>query len=304
MKIIFLANPAAGGSLKKTKKIINTCAHKLGLSEGKDFRLDLTWEDDPEEQACEAFEQAPTVVAAGGDGTVHNLIQGYVKSGKEDSRIGVFPGGTANDLFRHVGSFRQFAKDPVNGLVNVLSGSEQEVGVWQVGHKYFINYFSIGYDADISCRFDRIRDSISSERSRFRNYLSYTMSGLLNIFHNMKQGISFETEGVTIRSAKSLLVANISSYAGGSVVPDKEIDELICFDVRHLWDYLRLLATRLTGRPSKKVPTHIIKDGVLYTEGEGCIQIDGEAFDLKDFDRKMNVTYKTSVKVLSPENSV
>jgi YegS/Rv2252/BmrU family lipid kinase len=83
-----------------------------------------------------------TVVAAGGDGTVHAVAQGLVHS---SLRLGVLPAGTANNFARALGMpFR--LEDALRALAQ---GEERQVDVGHVGNEFFIEGAGVGFFADV-----------------------------------------------------------------------------------------------------------------------------------------------------------
>jgi len=87
-----------------------------------------------------------TVVAMGGDGTVHELLPACLA---RDLRLGVVPCGSGDDFAFAVGIPRH---DPLAAVATVLAGHERRIDVGLVdGHPY-VNTFGSGFDADVARR--------------------------------------------------------------------------------------------------------------------------------------------------------
>lgn len=94
----------------------------------------------------EAVPDGGTVVAMGGDGTVHELLPACLA---RDLRLGVVPCGSGDDFAFAVGIPRH---DPLAAVATVLAGRERRVDVGLVdGHPY-VNTFGSGFDADVARR--------------------------------------------------------------------------------------------------------------------------------------------------------
>lgn len=99
--------------------------------------------------ARELVESVPaggTVVAMGGDGTVHELLPACLA---RDLTLGVVPCGSGDDFAFAVGIPRH---DPLAAAATILAGHERRVDVGLVdGHPY-VNTFGSGFDADVARR--------------------------------------------------------------------------------------------------------------------------------------------------------
>lgn len=91
-------------------------------------------------------------IAAGGDGTVHHVIQALVNTTGE---LAVIPNGTYNHFARDVG----IPLDWREALDVALKGERRQVDTARVNDRYFINNVSIGlYPEAVSLREARGRD--------------------------------------------------------------------------------------------------------------------------------------------------
>ena len=91
-------------------------------------------------QAREASASADVIFACGGDGTVHEVLQGLVSEKAEPAcTLGVIPLGSANALARHL----QLSLDPCNG--------SSAAGAWQSVH-YFLGQDRLRFRHSVFCR--------------------------------------------------------------------------------------------------------------------------------------------------------
>ncbi len=94
----------------------------------------------------DAVPDGGTVVAMGGDGTVHELLPACLA---RDLRIGVVPCGSGDDFAFALGIPRD---DPLAAVATVLAGHERRVDVGLVDGHPFVNTFGSGFDADVARR--------------------------------------------------------------------------------------------------------------------------------------------------------
>ncbi len=98
------------------------------------------------------------VIAAGGDGTVHEIINGLmqVPAGARP-RLGIIPLGSGNDFAHTIG----IRANPVEALKQVFTGQPMRIdlGKFDLGHgepEYFNNTFGMGFDATVTIRSHRL----------------------------------------------------------------------------------------------------------------------------------------------------
>ncbi len=106
-----------------------------------------------------AREGARSVVAVGGDGTVHEVAEGLMRaagSAAERPALGVVPAGTGNDFVKLVGVDR----DPRGALDVIAAGSTRtwDVGLarWSGGEEVFVNAIGTGIDVEVVRQLGRL----------------------------------------------------------------------------------------------------------------------------------------------------
>jgi len=98
-----------------------------------------------------AQDRVPRVVVVGGDGTIHEAINGLL-TGSADGpvpEVAVIPVGTGNDFFRMVGVPARLDR----ALDVLATGVPHSFDVgrvrWQGGESYFVNLFGVGLDVEV-----------------------------------------------------------------------------------------------------------------------------------------------------------
>jgi len=300
MKIYFLINQHAGGKCADIHDRIRSSMEEAG--EDKDsYCIEATQSDSLIEQIVHAFKQADTVIGMGGDGTVHAMINGYMKSGEKGKKMGLIPAGTGNDFFRHFCPYRKYIKNRKTYIFRLISGRIEKHSIWQAGETYFSNYFSIGYDAAVICDFDRRRKKRNKHSGRLRNYIAYTLLGIANMTYSTDREIILSTDKGEVRSGKGIIVSNVRRYAGGSYLPWENEDTLCAVPFRNSWDYTKLMLSRIRRKPVRTKGMLFFKQGKLADPPQDTVQVDGEPYDYNKIGKEIEFRKAGTVDVLVAE---
>ncbi len=154
MHHVFIINPAAGRSnqTQDLQSRIKASIDRLQLHAA----IELTRYPGHalELASCYAKNNAVTLYACGGDGTISEVVTGTMHS--ENARIAVVPIGTGNDFVKCFGKENTHRFLNIDDLVN---GCEIAVDALEVGERASINIVSVGLDAAIAkdiARFKRL----------------------------------------------------------------------------------------------------------------------------------------------------
>jgi YegS/Rv2252/BmrU family lipid kinase len=177
-----------------------------------DFELTEKGEDSPKSAKNlakraikEGFER---IVVCGGDGLLNEAINGIMEEKiPENFAVGVVPTGSGNNFSKALG----IPKDNKKAFEIIKSEKKILVDVGKVNQKYFINCFSLGFDAKINDLANKIKENYSF----LPRSLSYLFAALKEI---VVQIPSYEMEitGEINFKEKLVLVAitNSPSYGG------------------------------------------------------------------------------------------
>lgn len=145
-RVYVIVNPAAGrGRAVRAWQKVAPALRDAGLV------CDEVLEDRPQ-LAIPLAETAAArgydiVVAAGGDGTVHEVVNGLMRA-DETARpaLAIIPGGTGNDFARAVG----VSQDPLAAGRLLLAAVRRRVDIGQVNERYFASISGVGFDAEVA----------------------------------------------------------------------------------------------------------------------------------------------------------
>ena len=117
MSVVVIANPTAGYHQPAWREPVTRILSALG-------RVDVVTATSPEGTTAAARDAeeagASLVVAAGGDGTVHRVVNGLRTV---NTHLGILPVGTGNDLAFHLG----IPASPEKAAESMLSGTFRDV---------------------------------------------------------------------------------------------------------------------------------------------------------------------------------
>ncbi len=106
--------------------------------------------EDARAVAAEAAREGCAVVAAGGDGTALDVVNGLLAGGAPNPTMGLVPLGTGNDLGRALGRVGVGLKQALDALAEFQVGA---IDVAQIkGGEYFLNVLGVGFDAEVARR--------------------------------------------------------------------------------------------------------------------------------------------------------
>jgi diacylglycerol kinase (ATP) len=237
----------------KIKLILNPiCNHGRSLQNAADLRpllsdKDTEWSGteypghaiELARQAGEAG--AELVVALGGDGTVHEVVNGLmqVPSGKRPA-LGIVPLGSGND-FAHI---LQIPSDPSQAMHSALSGVRHPLDIVSVRDEndrleYFNNTIGIGFDAIVNIYTRRI--------TRIHGFMMYFVALIQTIFRSFNPvDLHVETDQETWDLNTLLLALGNGPREGGGflVTPEAKYDDGILHYVT-IRKISRLLMLRL-----------------------------------------------------------
>jgi diacylglycerol kinase (ATP) len=167
--------------------------------------------------AKEAAAGGGLVVAAGGDGTVAEVVEGLVGTSAD---LAVLPLGTGNDLARTLG----FGTDIQAATTAALAGEPWTVDVyrWECGVRagHGINVAGCGFDAVVAQR-------INHGYRWLRGTQAYVAAVLESLVRYQPARVRLAVDGVEVDTTAMLVaVANAQSYGGGMrVAPAARLDD-------------------------------------------------------------------------------
>ena len=193
--------------------------------------------------ACQAIrEGSELILAAGGDGTLNEVIQGMAHS---TVPLGVLPAGTANVLATEIGLGRD-----LNRAAEIIPKCvTRRIALgrldYDAGPRYFLSMAGVGFDAQI------VYDLNSGLKERLGK-AAYWVAGFA---HALKRFPEFEVEmdGKARGIGSFVLASRVRNYGGdfeiarhASLAADRF--EVVVFRGRHALPYFKYLCGMVAGR--------------------------------------------------------
>jgi len=160
-EILLFVNPTAGrGRAKKVAKLVGAKFQEEGIGVET---VDSQAEGDLEEKVFGAAKSGVTsIVVAGGDGSVHEAVNGILQSATK-SALGIVPLGTGNDFAKAVYGTSDWRHVAHTIAMRIKEGSpNQKIDVGRMNERYFANGAGIGFDAKINTMAKKYRWPIGS----------------------------------------------------------------------------------------------------------------------------------------------
>jgi YegS/Rv2252/BmrU family lipid kinase len=276
-KYVVIINPAAGRG--KGKKLENAVI-KLVKDEFGDveiFRSD--YQNHARELAAELKNKYQVIIAAGGDGTVNEIVNGMIGG---TAALAVLPMGSGNDFTKML----NFPKEMKDVIQIIKKDKRKKIDIGKVGDRYFPNGMGAGFDAWV------VRESMKV--SRLRGFLIYLYAVLKTVFLYKNQTITFSANNETTqRDVFLVAVGNGKAMGGGFfLTPQATIDDGlldICI-IRALSkrEVLLNLPKAIHGKHTELEQVEMLRaDKVVIQSEEGiAVHVDGEllGMELKNLD--------------------
>lgn len=192
------------------------------------------------------------VIAAGGDGTINEVINGIAEQAYRP-QLGVIPAGTTNDFARALSIPRQTKK----ALDIILNGKLMGLDVGKINGNYFINMAGGGELTELTY-------DVPIKLKAMLGQLAYYIKGVEMLPFLKPSHVKIEYDGEVIDEEIMLfLISNTTSVAGfEKLAPDAVVNDgyfdLIILRKVNLAEFVRLATLALRGN-------HIEDPNIIYT---------------------------------------
>ncbi|ARQ03832.1 diacylglycerol/lipid kinase family protein [Macrococcoides caseolyticum] len=147
----------------------------------------------------------------GGDGTVHELINGMIDGGYH-KLIGILPGGTFNDFTKTL----NLNPDPVRAATQLLESEITYYDVLKTNERYALNFAGMGLMVDNS---EGVNPQVKSKIGKF----SYFLSMIKNVSNPTFFDYEIEVDGNKSYGTSSMIVIANGQFVGGNRIPLSEL---------------------------------------------------------------------------------
>eukprot|EP00270_Netrium_digitus_P010009 TRINITY_DN3076_c1_g1_i2.p1 TRINITY_DN3076_c1_g1~~TRINITY_DN3076_c1_g1_i2.p1 ORF type:complete len:457 (-),score=78.84 TRINITY_DN3076_c1_g1_i2:175-1545(-) len=251
--IVFIVNPKGGHGkcFREWKKVIPSIEKRLS---DMDIKMEERFTECPlhaVQLSREAIKQgARAVVAVGGDGTIHEVVNGFFDAdgrhlcppapGRQTTALGLIPLGTGSDFAR---TFGWKTNDAESAIARIISGRTKQVDVGRVDfpltgeHRHFINIA----DLHLSATVGRVAQSL-----KWMGKLCYAFAVPFGFIHHKNLPVHIKVDGgepTDIQKLTLMVFANAKFFGGGMKVaptadPVSKRLEMYSLHSLHWYDFL------------------------------------------------------------------
>lgn len=267
-KFLLVYNPVAGGAdfRRRLDAVVAAFQRRGILLTVYRTRAENSAEDFAE---CIKISDAAGIIVAGGDGTLHRVVNWLVRSGA-DLPVGVIGSGTSNDFATHLGG-----GDFIDA---VAENRTRAVDLGVANGEYFVNVASAG-------AFTSIAHEVDSRQKNSLGKLAYYIRGLGEIpslktfaLSVRADGRAFEVEAYLFLVLNSPSVAGFKRISGATKIDDGRLD-LLALKKCGTRELLGLTRKILAGRSVEAEPNVFFvqaKDFEIHAAAELVSDLDGE----------------------------
>ncbi|MBU8880312.1 diacylglycerol kinase [Bacillus sp. FJAT-29790] len=193
------------------------------------------------------------VVAAGGDGTINEVVNGLAEQ-EFRPKLGIIPVGTTNDFARAL----QIPRDIEAAADIIVRGDTIPVDIGRINDKYFINIAGGG-------RLTELTYEVPSKLKTMIGQLAYYLKGIEMLPSIRSTDVSIEYDGKLFEGEAMLFLVGLTNSVGGfeKLAPDSSINDglfsLLILKKTNLADFIRIATLAVRGE-------HINDPHVIYTQ--------------------------------------
>ncbi len=207
-------------------------------------------------QACER--DFDLVIAAGGDGTINEVVNGLAEQ-ENRPKLGIIPAGTTNDFARAL----HIPRDIREACDVLANGRNQHVDVGKVGQQYFINIAGAGTLTELTYE-------VPSRLKTMIGQVAYYVKGFEKLPSIRPSQVTIEYDGNIFEGKIMLFLVSNTNSVGGfeKLAPNAYLNDglfdLLILRKTNLADVVRVVTAALRGE-------HIHDDRVLYVQASKVI---------------------------------
>lgn len=196
------------------------------------------------------------LVAAGGDGTINEVVNGIAPL-DERPMLAIIPAGTTNDYARALSIPRE---DPLAAAKVILKGKAAKMDIGQANDSYFINIAAGGSLSELTY-------SVPSKLKSMYGYLAYVVKGaeMLTSIKPMDIHVKYDDGEFNGKSAMFFLALTNSVGGFEQIVPDAKLDDgkftLLIVKTTKFAEILNLITEVLKGK-------HVNNPNLIYVKSE------------------------------------
>lgn len=241
------------------------------------------------------------IIAAGGDGTINEVVNGMFTSKESKPDLLIIPIGTGNDFMLNRKIFQK--PDQLFDAIQSTQRTKLDVGAISNGEKkhYFLNIADMGFGGATV-------HTLNKQRKYLSGKISYPIAILRTFFSYRKPTIAFESSTFNY-TGKALMIAFCNSESFGSGIkihpgadPSDQLMNITFLGKVSLFDYIRYLPKLKKGIRIGHPELHyftVNESRISILHGTAPIEADGEPVN---FTNATISLIPSSLQLIEPNN--
>ncbi|SFQ06453.1 lipid kinase, YegS/Rv2252/BmrU family [Desemzia incerta] len=213
-KIMIIANPSSGKEqseeyIEKLKSILSETTQEIKVNKTKE-------KGDAENYAHKAAEEDfDTVIAMGGDGTMHEVVNGLRKN-DQSTALGIVPLGTVNNFAKALG----IPNDPLEAIEVFSDAQIVPIDTGRINDTYFVSSVSAGPIPETV-------QHVDSEMKTTFGPLAYFIQGVKALDQETVYPFTLLFDGKEVKEQYSLMIIALSNSVAGiqNFIPEATIED-------------------------------------------------------------------------------
>lgn len=233
-------NPTSGREV--FRKHLGDVLERLEVAGFETSSHATTGAGDAAEAAKKAVERGfDLIIAAGGDGTLNEVVAG-VSSFEKRPKIGLIPMGTTNDFARAL----RIPRDIEQALDIIIRGETVPVDVGMMNNRHFINIAGGG-------RLTELTYDVPSKLKTVLGQLAYYLKGIEMLPSINSSHVRIEYDGEVFDDEAMLFLVGLTNSVGGfeKLAPDSSLNDgkftLLILKKCNIAEFIRVASLALRG---------------------------------------------------------
>lgn len=203
LRVLIIYNPVAGRSAN-LKPTLDRVAESWRANQWQvDIYATTAAGDATVRAQAAAAEGYEAIIAAGGDGTVNEVMNGLIGT---DTALGVLPLGTVNIWAREMG----LPMDTLKAAEMLTKSGLTQIDVGRAGERYFLLMAGIGFDAEVTAM-------VSSTEKKMLGVMAYIKQAIQLAWNFRGISPKLKIDGKRVRGKILMVVIGNSQLYGGVV---------------------------------------------------------------------------------------